>query len=483
MAFHPRLGSSISVFRRMETDMKRKPSAIFNPSIKVNARVSKTPFVHHATRTGPTFSCIYTGNGQTALVALFSDPELFTTERAVPVRIHSSCANSDILGSFDCDCRSQLLRSIDILRKRNGLLIHIFQEGRGAGIFAKYLGMHTMQSKGLSTYDAYRDLAFKTDGRTYPIAVSILHDFGITNISLLSNNPKKLVALRKAGFIAAPESMVGEITPQNFGYLFSKFSEGQHSIGTLFPKDETYYFCKTPAPGGPFERTWIIDGDDTLWEDNLFYTKLINKFIDYCLSHSLNVSRGEIRRLIDQAEEQTIESHGLGPIGFRYSLEKVYEQLKEKADIPRPSTFFDSVVPVLTKQPEVLIADATHVLIELAQRGDGIVLFTQGPSDIQFEKIARSGLAEYFHAICVVSRKDLSTLRRLQADFRQDFDPGRFISVGNSLRSDVEPAVANGIQAVHFNNPNSWHVQNQSTVSPNDYISINNFSELLGLSV
>ncbi|MBI2475819.1 MAG: HAD hydrolase-like protein [Candidatus Taylorbacteria bacterium] len=454
----------------------------YNPTIKVDEDTTKTPFVRHFTKTGVTFSCIYSDEKQIALVAVFSKPELLDTSRTIPVRLHSSCANSDILGSFDCDCRSQLLHSIDILRERNGVLIHLFQEGREAGIFAKYLGMYTMQSKGLNTYGAYRKLALDVDGRIYSLAFKILRNLGIKRISLLSNNPKKAVAFHEAGFSVTSEALLGEITPQNFRYLFSKFSEGQHKISELFPEGGDYYFCKTTSSVGPFRRTWILDGDDMLWEDNIVYMKIVDDFVKHCLPYTPQTAEQQIRQMIDDTEEKTIQEYGLGAIGFRQSLETVYELLSAKNNvIPRPAELLDSVVQILKNQPEVLTADVVTVLSELEKRGDGLILYTQGPPRIQFEKIARSGLAEYFHALCVVKFKDDSSLRRLQHDF--NFNPGEFILVGNSLRSDIEPAIKAGLKAIHFNNPNSWHIQNLSKLEKSQYLQIDSLTELLELSI
>jgi GTP cyclohydrolase II len=459
---------------------KQKNIDDYNPTIQVSQDTKKTPFVRHFTSSGLVYSCIYSDEKQTALVVFFDEPDFLDTSEAVYVRLHSSCANSDILGSFDCDCRSQLLRSINILRERNGVLIHLFQEGRGAGIFAKYLGMYTMQSQSLSTYGAYERLAFETDGRTYDLAFKILNDLKIKKMCLLSNNPKKMSAFEDAGFSVTSEPLLGQITPQNFGYLFSKFSEGHHDIPDLFPLVGDYYFCKANLSTAPFRRTWIFDGDDTLWEDNIAYVKLAINFVNHCLQYLPQMQEQDIHQMIDDAEEVTIKEHGFGAPGFKISLESVYELLLSKnEEIPRPTDLFNSIIPTLQKQPEVLTPDAIAVLSELWRRGDGLILYTQGPLRIQFEKIARSGLAEYFHGLCVVKSKSNDSLKQLQDDF--NLSSGEFIVVGNSLRSDIEPALETGLKAVHFNNPNSWPLQNQSILNKDQYISIDKLTELLAL--
>ncbi|MBU6214290.1 HAD hydrolase-like protein [Patescibacteria group bacterium] len=368
-----------------------------------------------------------------------------------------------------------------MLRKQNGVLIHIFQEGRGAGIFAKYLGMYTMQSQCVSTYGAYEKLNFEVDGRMYPLAFKILRDLGIKNIALLSNNPRKLKAIEEAGFSVVWEPLPGEITPQNFSYLFSKFAEGDHRIPILFPEEGEYYFCKTPSALGPFNRTWVFDGDDTLWEDNIAYAKIVDAFIEHCRPYLKNTTEEQVRQLIDETEEKTIQEIGFGAYGFLKSLETVYKTLTTEADIPRPTKLFESIVPTLKNQPEALVPDVVKILTELEKRGDGLVLYTQGPLGIQFEKVARSNLAEHFHALCVVKSKSTTSLQKLKGDL--PFSSGEIIVVGNSLRSDIEPALEAGVKAVHFKNPNSWHVQNISDLDESKYASVSELKEVLKLDI
>jgi putative hydrolase of the HAD superfamily len=460
----------------------KKEDYKYDPTIQVDKNTVKTPFVRHFTRTGTAYSCIYSDKKQVALVAIFDKPELLDNLHTVTVRLHSSCANSDILESFDCDCRSQLLRSINVLREKRGVLIHLFQEGRGAGIFAKFLGMYTMQSSSVSTYGAYKKLALDIDGRTYSLAFKVLRDLGVKKISLLSNNSKKIQAFRKNGFSVVSEPLFGEVTPQNFSYLFSKFSEGQHKMLTLFPEDGNYFFCKTTSFADPFRRTWIIDGDDTLWEDNIVYMKITNNFIKHCLIYTSKITEQEIRQMIDETEEKTIKKYGFGALGFQKSLETVYKLIVAKDKIvPRPTKILNSVVQILRNQPEILTENVVTVLSKLKQKGDGLILYTQGPSSIQFEKIVRSGLAEYFHALCVVKFKDNSSLKKLLRDFT--FNSGKFIVVGNSLRSDIEPALQANLDAVHFNNPNSWHIQNISKLDKSKYKQIHKLIELLKINI
>jgi GTP cyclohydrolase II len=118
---------------------------------------------------------------------------------AALVRIHSSCATGDILGSIRCDCGSQLKEAIDLFTRNGGIIIYLNQEGRGIGLASK-LDAYAMQDDGLDTFTANRALGFRDDERDYIVAAQIL-DVLIQGrpIRLLTNNPEKAVALERYG--------------------------------------------------------------------------------------------------------------------------------------------------------------------------------------------------------------------------------------------------------------------------------------------
>ena len=126
-----------------------------------------------------------------AMGELAGDPPL--------VRIHSQCLTGDVFHSLRCDCRSQLELSLErIAAEGRGLLIYEHQEGRGIGLLNK-LRAYQLQDEGADTVEANEQLGFEADLRDYELPGAILSYFGVTSVRLLSNNPRKIEALERAG--------------------------------------------------------------------------------------------------------------------------------------------------------------------------------------------------------------------------------------------------------------------------------------------
>ena len=121
----------------------------------------------------------------------------------VPVRLHSECLTGDVLGSLRCDCRDQLIASLETVGKmERGVVLYLRQEGRGIGLTNK-IRAYALQDQGLDTVEANERLGFKPDQRDYGIGVQILKDLGVKSMRLLSNNPRKLVGLEGYGLSVA----------------------------------------------------------------------------------------------------------------------------------------------------------------------------------------------------------------------------------------------------------------------------------------
>jgi GTP cyclohydrolase II len=150
---------------------------------------------------------------------------------AVPVRVHSECLTSEILGSLKCDCREQLEMALDLIgRSERGAVIYLRQEGRGIGLGNK-IRAYALQARGADTYDANRALGFADDLRRYDIAAQMLKHLGVKSIDLITNNPLKIEGLQAAGVVVhrrIPSS--AQANPHNIGYLRTKRERTGHLI-------------------------------------------------------------------------------------------------------------------------------------------------------------------------------------------------------------------------------------------------------------
>lgn len=148
------------------------------------------------------------------------------------VRVHSECLTGDVFGSVRCDCRDQLQFALQSIAKEGrGIVVYLRQEGRGIGLTNK-VQAYALQDEGLDTVDANLHLGLPADGRSYSVAAAILHDQGVSQVRLLTNNPQKVVDL-ETGQIEVVQRVPHETTPrpENQRYLKTKADKLGHLLG------------------------------------------------------------------------------------------------------------------------------------------------------------------------------------------------------------------------------------------------------------
>lgn len=146
------------------------------------------------------------------------------------VRIHSECITGDVFGSCKCDCGSQLQQSLDLIAAEGGVLIYLRQEGRGIGL-ANKLKAYALQEQGYDTVDANVQLGLPIDNRDYAVAYQILKYMGIDVMKLITNNPRKVLAMTQFGLNVVERIALNvEPTTENLAYLKTKKDKLGHFL-------------------------------------------------------------------------------------------------------------------------------------------------------------------------------------------------------------------------------------------------------------
>ena len=155
----------------------------------------------------------------------------FNHEESTLVRVHSECLTGDVFHSQRCDCGDQLETAMQMIsNNKSGVIVYLKQEGRGIGLLHK-IKAYRLQEGGLDTVEANEELGFSADLRDYGVGAQILKDLGITNITIMTNNPKKLVGLEGHGLNIVSRIPI-KIKPNqnNKEYLKTKKSKLGHIL-------------------------------------------------------------------------------------------------------------------------------------------------------------------------------------------------------------------------------------------------------------
>jgi len=206
--------------------------------------------------------------------------------------------------------------------------------------------------------------------------------------------------------------------------------------------------------------TILIDADDTLWENNVFFEKTIDDF--FTLTEPLGFSREYSRRVLNETERRNIRQHGYGVKSFCRSLEDTYCRLA--GPMAQRSTIeqIRALVAELEKTHPQLVDGVPETLDYLSGR-HRLILFTKGHAVEQAAKVERSGLQRFFAAIEIVAEKDAATFAKLVDQHHIVKTHGWM--VGNSPRSDINPALQAGLNAVFIPHHATWELEHESLQS------------------
>jgi putative hydrolase of the HAD superfamily len=200
----------------------------------------------------------------------------------------------------------------------------------------------------------------------------------------------------------------------------------------------------------------LIDADDTLWENNIYFEDAFDEFVDF-LGHS-SMSAAEVRVVLDEIEIANIKIHGYGAANFARNLAQCYERLAEREirrdDLAKAMSFAERILEC----PMQLIEGVVPTLEYLAARHE-LTLFTKGHPEEQKLKIDRSGLGAYFGHAAIVREKDADAYASLARE--RELDARRTWMVGNSPKSDINPALEAGMNAVYIPHPRTWSLEHE----------------------
>lgn len=201
-------------------------------------------------------------------------------------------------------------------------------------------------------------------------------------------------------------------------------------------------------------QTLLIDADDTLWENNIFFEKAIDHFITQ-LEH-LGYTREYIRHILNETERRNIRQHGYGVRSFRRSLEDTYLKLAGNSARREIVKEIERIAAELESTPPHILDGVPETLAYLAKH-HRLILLTKGEPAEQAGKVERSGLQPYFDAIEIVLEKAADTYDRMIEQFKIVKSHGWMI--GNSPRSDINPAMQSGLNAVFIPHHATWELE------------------------
>lgn len=200
----------------------------------------------------------------------------------------------------------------------------------------------------------------------------------------------------------------------------------------------------------------IFDADDTLWENNIYFEDAFDKFCNH-LSHS-SLSPSQIRVVLDEIETVNAKIHGYGSRNFARNLAQCFAHLAERdvseSDLKAVREFAHKIL----ERPIELIDGVWETLAELSSRHE-LTLMTKGDPDEQQMKIDRSGLASFFSHSLIVKEKHQRAYRELAQN--RDFVIENTWMIGNSPKSDINPALAAGMNAVYIPHPRTWSLEKE----------------------
>ena len=220
----------------------------------------------------------------------------------------------------------------------------------------------------------------------------------------------------------------------------------------------------------------LIDADDTLWENNIYFERAIADFISF-LNHKERTP-AEVREILNEVERESILSHGYGLPSFTHSLVTTFERLSVEPITPGLHETIHGFARTIAEQPVQLLSRVSETLEYLSDR-HRLILVTKGNFDEQKRKVERSGLKKFFRAVEILAEKNVPAYENIVD--HHGLEKERTWMIGNSPKSDINPALAAGLNAVFVPHDDTWvleHEELNEAVPPARLLVLTRFAEL-----
>jgi putative hydrolase of the HAD superfamily len=225
------------------------------------------------------------------------------------------------------------------------------------------------------------------------------------------------------------------------------------------------------------ETTLLIDADDTLWENNIYFLEVMERFAEELERHGVPGERA--RSELMDTERRNVPVHGYGSRAFALSVAESFRALAPEAD----TTSLEALIALarsIHDRDEMELLPGVEDALEALSSSARLVLVTKGDPDEQTRKVQCSGLARYFESVEVVREKDEATYRELVD--RLALDPAHTWMVGNSPKSDINPALAAGLRAILVPHPHTWELEVEDVPDYGDRLVIaDRFGDIVAL--
>ena len=223
-----------------------------------------------------------------------------------------------------------------------------------------------------------------------------------------------------------------------------------------------------------FPDLLVLDADDTLWESARYFERAEEDFLS--ITESLGHNSREVRMEIHKRDIERLSVTGYGARPYIDTLHSILETLCDHLT-PGLERSFEDMSRNLINHPVILRPGVRETLSEISELGFRTVIYTMGRNEHQKSKFTRSGLDRYVNAFHVVDIKTSDSLRELLREYVAV--PENTILVGNSSRSDINPALTLGVNAVHVIHSDTWAAEREDYVQPEKATVIDSFDQII----